>query len=447
MPSLPKDLPAFGKDRPAPPLPIVQHRLANGMQVWVVPRKDGPPKVHFVLVVRGGLAVDPPLQRGLSSLLADMLKEGTASRDAATIAADVQSWGGDLQTEAGVDGIELSISVLASNAAKAVTLLSEMALTPSFPREEVEQGKLRALQALVAARVDPDWLARRAMTALVYAGHPYARVLPTEKSLLSITTDLLHAEHDRRFRPDQALLIVTGRIDDADALRMADAVFADWSATGKPSVEVGPAPATVPAGRVFIARDSSVQATIRVGAPAVRASALDYLPLRVANAVLGGGFRSRLNLDLREARGWTYGAGSVLRGERAGGAWVAYADVRNEVTGAAVGRFLAQLTKLAEHPVSAHELVATRRYLAGSHLLLIQQQAEVAGQLAGLWLAGRPAQALTDFVAGVDAVTPAQVQAVARKYLAPAGVSIVVVGDPSVQAQLAAYGTFVPPPR
>jgi len=443
MSSLPKDLPPYGNDRPPPPLPIVQHKLGNGMQVWVLPRQDGPPKVHFVLAVRGGLADDPPLQQGLSSLLADMLKEGTGSRDAATIAGDVQSWGGDLQADAGVDGIVVSISALAGNAAKAVTLLSELAQMPSFPRDEVQQGKLRALQALVAARVDPDWLARRAMAALIYPGHPYGRVLPSEASLLSITAEMLHAEHDRRFRPDQSLLIVTGRISDADALRMADAVFGDWTASGKPSVGVGAAPAQVAAGRVFIARDSSVQSTIRIGAPAVAATSPDFAALRVANAVLGGGFRSRLNLDLRENKGWTYGAGSQLRGEHAGGSVVAYADVRNEVTGAAVGRILAQFDRLGAQPVPASELASTQHYLAGNYLLLTQPQAEVADQLADLWLAGQPAQAMSDYVARIEAVTPAQVQAMARKYLSPAAASIVVVGDPSVLAQLQPFGPFV----
>lgn len=442
MPALPKDLPPYGKDRPAPSLAIVQHTLGNGLRVWVVPRQDGPPKVHFVLAVRGGLADDPPLQQGMASLLADMLKEGAANRDAATIARDVQSWGGELQADAGVDGIVVSISTLASNATKAVTLLSEITQTPTFPREEVEQGKLRALQALVAARVDPDWLARRAMAGLIFPGHPYGRIMPSERTLLSITAEMLHAEHDRRFRPDQSLLIVTGRISDGDALRLADAVFGDWSATGKPSVGVGPAPQAVPSGHVFIPRGNSVQSTIRVGVPAVAASSPDYVPLAVANAVLGGGFRSRLNLDLREDKGWTYGAGSQLRAQHAGGSLVAYADVRNGVTGKAIGQILTQLDRLGATPVPASELDSTRHFLAGSHLLAIQQQAEVADQLADAWLSGQPPQAVTDWVPKVEAVTPAQVQAMARKYLAPGSASIVVVGDPAVLPQLQAFGAF-----
>ncbi|MBS0194744.1 MAG: insulinase family protein [Proteobacteria bacterium] len=442
MDALPKDLPPYGPDRPLPPLHVEQRTLHNGMQVWILPRTDGPPMVQFVLTVRGGLADDPPLQPGLSNLLADLLKEGTESRSAAQIAGDLQSWGGQLHTEANVDGITITASGLASNAAKIVTLLSEIALSPSFPRDEVEHGKLRALQALVAARTDPDWLARKALLPLVYPGHPYGHTTPAEASLLSITQDTLASEHDRRFRPDEALLVISGRIGVDDALRMADAVFGDWRAEGKPSVGVGPAPAAAPAARVFVARGGSVQSAIRLGAPAVTASSPDYYPLLVANAVLGQGFRSRLNLDLREDKGYTYGAGSVFHADRMGGSVIAYANVRNAVTGAAIGRFLADYGGLGDQPVPAVELAQTQHYLVGSYLLFNQPQGQVADALAEGWLAGRSPQSLAEFAPKVEAVTAAQVQDAARKYFAPTDPSIVVVGDPAVLPQLRPYGTF-----
>ncbi len=442
MPPLPKALPPFGADRPIPPLPIERRQLGNGMQVWVVPRSDGPPKVHFVLAVRGGLADDPPLQPGFSSVLAAMLKEGTTARDANAIAQEVQSWGGDVQVEAGLDGITLSVSALASANAKAITLLSEMALSPAFSQEETEQAKLRALQALLAAQADPDWLARAAMGPLVYPGHPYGHVLPNRQSLLAITPAMLHAEHDRRFRPDRALLVITGRVSVNAALRLADAVFGDWSADGKPPADAGPAPGHAPPARVFVERDDSVQSVIRVGRPAVAATSPDYYPLLVAQAVLGDGFSSRLNLNLREDKGWTYGAGTVMGAEREGGAVVAYANVRNAVTGAAVGQFLAEFARLGDTPVPAAELTRTRHYLIGSWLLRNQLQGEVAEALADEWLAGQGAQAIADYVPRLEAVTIAQVQAMARKHFTPADASIVVVGDPSVLPQLAPYGSF-----
>lgn len=442
MESLPKDLPPYGKDRALPPIHIEQRKLANGLEIWVLPREDGPPKVHFVLAVRGGLADDPPLQPGFSTLLADLLKEGTESRDALRIARDLQSYGGDMHADAGLDGITVSMSGLASNAAKVVTLLSEVAVQPGFPQHEVDQGKLHALQALIVAQADPDWLARRAIGRAVFAGHPYGHVLPTSASILAVTPDLLHAEHDRRFRPDEALLVVTGRITAESAFRMADAVFGDWRAEGRPSVGVGPVGGSVPPARVFVERDGSVQSAIRVGRPAVAADSPDYFPLLMANAVLGGGFGSRLNQNLREDKGYTYGAGSVMQAERAGGAVVAYANVRNAVTGAAVAQFLRECGQLGDQPVPEAELAQTRHYLAGGYLLLNQQQAQVASTLADRWLAGLPPQSLSDYVPGLQAVSASQVQAAARKYFAPKEQSIVVVGDEAVLGQLAPYGSF-----
>jgi zinc protease len=442
MAPLPKDLPPYGADRPLPPIHIEQRKLVNGLQVWVLPRGDGPPMVHFVLAVRGGLADDPPFESGFSSVLADMLKEGAGSRDALRIAQDLQSYGGDMQADAGADGIVVSMSGLASNAAKVITLLSEIAQQPSFPEHEVEQGKLNALQALIAAQADPDYQARRAMGPLVYPGHPYGDVLPTQASILAITPDMLHAEHDRRFRPDQALLVVTGRIETDAAFRMADSVFGDWHAEGRPSTDVGPAAASAPPARVFVERDDSVQSAIRIGRPAVAADSPDYFPLLLTNAVLGDGFRSRLNQNLREDKGYTYGAGSTLRAERVGGAVVAYANVRNTVTGAAVAQFLREYGQLGDKPVPEDELAQTRHYLAGGYLLFNQQQAQVASALAGYWLAGLPPQTLSDYVPKLQAVSAVQVQTMARKYFTPKDQSIVVVGDPSVLSQLAPYGTF-----
>ena len=439
---LPKDLPAYGKERSLPPLKIEQRKLANGLTVWVLPREDGPPKVHYVLAIRGGLAADPPMQPGFSSLLADLLKEGTASRDALRVAQDVQSYGGDLQSEAGVDGISLTMSGLASNAAKTITLLSEIALQPAFPQHEVELGKLNAVQALLAAEADPDYQARRAMGRLMFAGHPYGRVLPTQASILSITPEMLHAEHDLRFRPDQALLVITGRIAPDAAFRLAESVFGDWRAEGRPMDATARAPTEVAPGHVFVARDDSVQSAIRIGRPAIAADSPDYFPLQLTNAVLGGGFRSRLNQNLREDKGYTYGAGSGFRAERAGGAVVAYANVRNEVTGAALAQFMHEFARLGGKQVSDDELAQTKHYLAGGYLLLNQQQAQVAAALADYWLVGLPPQTMSDYVPKITAVSAAQVQAMARKYFAPKDQSIVVVGVAEVKVQLAPYGTF-----
>jgi zinc protease len=439
---LPKDLPPYGKEHSLPPLDIEQRTLANGLKVWVLPREDGPPKIHYVLAIRGGLAADPALQPGFSTMLADMLKEGTNSRDAFRIAQDLQAYGGDLQTDASADGITLSMSGLASNATKVIALLSEIALQPAFTQHEVELRKLNALQALAASQADPDFLARRAMARLLFASHPYGHTLPTPGSIVAVTSESLQAEHDVRFRPDRALLVITGRIAPDAAFELADRVFGDWRAEGRPLGDTDPAPTSIDPGHVFIERDDSVQSAIRVGRPVVAADSPDYFPLQLTNAVLGGGFRSRLNQNLREDKGYTYGAGSAFVADRAGGAIIAAANVRNEVTGAALAEFIREYARLGSALVPDDELDQTKHYLAGGYLLLNQQQAQVAAALADYWLVGLPPQTLSDYVPKLQAVSAAQVQMMARKYFSPNDLSIVVVGDAAVKAQLAPYGDF-----
>ena len=438
---LPKNLPPYGVEHALPAIRRVERTFANGLTVWVLPRADGPPKVHFVLAIRGGLAIDPAYRPGFSSLLASLIKEGTASRDALRIAQDVQSYGGDLQAEASADGITLTMSALASNAAKAITLLSEIALQPAFPEREVEIGKLNAAQALKASEADPDYLARRAMARLVFGTHPYGHLLPTNASILTTTPAMLRAEHDLRFRPDRALLVIAGRIEPDAAFVLAERVFGDWHSQGAALGETPPVPTSSP-GRMFVARDDSVQSAIRIGRTAIAADSADYFPLLLANAVLGGSFTSRINQNLREDKGWTYGAGSAVGAERAGGAVVTATSVRNEVTGAAVAQILREYARLGAKPVPADELETTKRYLAGGFLLLNQQQAQVANTLADFWLVGLPPQTLSDYVTRLRAVTAEQVQAMARKYYSPKEQSIVVVGDASVLPQLKPWGDF-----
>ncbi len=439
---LPKDLPPYGAERSLPPIRIEQRKLENGLTVWVLPRADGPPKIHFVLTVRGGFADDSPLQPGFSSVLAAMLKEGTVDRDALQVAQDLQSCGGDLQSEAGVDGITLSASGLASSATKLITLLSEVALQPAFRQHEVDLAKLHALAALTAAQADADYQAQRAMRKLLFAGHPYIRALPNQASIASVTPESLFVEHGRRFRPDQALLVITGRVSPDAAFTLAESVFGDWRVEGKPLQPTQPVPTDGAPGNVFVHREGSVQSAIRIGRPAIAADSPDYFPLQLTNAVLGGGFRSRLNLNLREDKGYTYGAGSALDAERAGGSLVAAANVRNAVTGAAIAQFMREYARLGSTLVPEDELAQTKHYLAGGYLLLNQQQLHVAHALADYWLVGLPPQTLSDYVPKLQAVSALQIQAMARKYFSPKQQSIVVVGDATVQAQLAPFGGF-----
>jgi zinc protease len=324
-----------------------------------------------------------------------------------------------------------------------LALLAEIARMPSFPENEVRLAQANAAQGLKAQEAQPGFKAERALSQAIYGGHPYARTTLSEGGIAALTPASLKAAHAARFRPDRALLVVAGRITPAEAFRAVDAAFGDWKASGAAPAEATPAPRSTRPSYVLIDRPGSVQSAIRLGRPAVAATDADFIPLQLAGTVLGGSFSSRLMQNLREDKGYTYGARGGLNALRAGGRVTASADVRNEVTGAALKEFVGEFARLGSEPVPAKELEDTKRYVAGGYLINNQMQGAVASTLASNWLAGLPAEFLGEYVPKIRAVDAAQVQAMGAKYFDPKAMSIVVVGDPkAVGEQLEAHGTF-----
>ena len=441
-PALPQGMPGFGADPVLPASKITRSRLPNGLQVWVVPRQ-GLPRVDAVLAVRGaGTAADGPGQAGFTALLADLLSEGTQQRDARTLAQDVQGLGGSLSASASADAVTLGAQALASQAGPLLQLLAEVVRQPAFADGEVQLAQSNALQALKAARAQPGVRAEGAMGKALYGEHAYGRSQPTESGIASATPAALRVAHAQRFRPERALLVIAGRVTAAQGLALARTAFGDWKASGEAAPATPAAPSQAVPARLLLERPGSVQATLRLGRLAGPATGPDLVPLRVATTVLGDGFTSRINMNLREEKGYTYGASLRARPWRDGGALVGGADVRNEVTGASLAEFQAEFRRMANEAVPRRELQETQRYLAGSYLVGLQTQDAVVATLARNWVVGLPATHLVNYVAQVRAVTAPQVQAIAKKYFAPEAYSIVVVGDAAVAPQLLPFGTF-----
>ena len=440
---LPADLPPYGQDKPIPVPQISKQTLENGMEVWVVPR-DGLPRVDYVLAMRGaGLAADDADQPGFASLFAGLLSEGTAKRDSRAIAEAAQGMGGSVGAGASNDGVTVYGNALASNAGPMLELLAEVARQPSFPGNEVQLAKANALQSLKAAEAQPGFRAERALSQVVYGEHPYARVQPTAASIEATTVERLKAEHGERFRPDRALLVIAGRIEPAQALALAKSAFGDWKAQGPAPAELPKTTADAKVQRLLLERPGSVQSTLRLGRPGIAATSPDYVPLRLASTVIGGGFSSRINQNLREDKGYTYGASAGARSFRNGGAIVGGADVRNEVTGAALKEYFDEYRRFGSELVSEDELSMNKRYVAGGYLISNQLQGAVATTLASNWLVGLPSEFLGQYVPLIQKVTPQQVRDVSKKYFAPEAQSIVVVGDPkAVGEQLKPFGEF-----
>lgn len=440
---LPKDLPPYAPDGVLPVADIAQKTLANGMTVWVVPR-DGLPRVDYVLALRGaGFAADAADSPAFATMLAGLLTEGTAQRDSKAIAEAAQGFGGSVGAGAGNDGVTLFGNALSSHRRGMLDLLAEVARQPSFPEKEVKLAQANALQGLKAAEAQPGFKATRALLAATYGDHPYARVQPTEAGITAVTADKLRGEHARRFRPERALLVITGKVTPAEGFALAERAFGDWKGIGTAPAEVAAARREAQPSHVLIQRDGSVQSSLALGRPAIAATDADYIPAQLAGIVLGGGFSSRVMQNLREDKGYTYGARAGLAAARAGGRISAGADVRNEVTGAAIKEFFHEFDRLGTEPVPATELEDTKRYVAGGYLITNQMQGAVAATLANNWLSGLPAEFLGQYVPKIRAVDAAQVQAMAKKYYAPKDQSIIVVGDgKAVAEQLKPYGEF-----
>ncbi|NLA68401.1 MAG: insulinase family protein, partial [Gammaproteobacteria bacterium] len=397
--ALPKDLPPYAADKPLPVPDIARRTLANGLEVWVVPR-DGIPRVDYVLAVRNaGYAADAPDAPGFAALLAGLLAEGTAARDSRQIAEFAQAQGGGIGASANSDGALVYANALAANAGPMLELLAEVVREPAFPANEVRLAQANALQALKAAESQPGFRANRAMLSAVYGEHPYARTQQTEASINAVTRDVLRSEHARRFHPERSLLVVTGRIAADEAFRLAESAFGDWTAEGSPDVApTPPAPRQASAARLLLQRDGSVQSTIRLASPAVPATDPDTIPLQLAGTVLGGSFSSRVMQNLREDKGYTYGARAGATLFARGGHVTGGADVRNEVTGASLAEFFNEYRRIGSEPVPTVELDDTKRYVAGGYLISNQMQAAVASTLAGNWLVGLPPEYLGEYV-------------------------------------------------
>ena len=439
---LPAGLPDYEADRPLPELGLVERRLDNGLTVWIVPRQGGLPKVNYVLAVRGGLASDPQPLPGMSNLLAGLLREGTATRSSVQIAEELQRLGASLSASAGNDGLFVSASGLSSSAQPLAALFADVVRNPAFPENEVQLAKTNALQGLKAMQAQPAYQANRAMGRVLFGDHPYGNTLPTEAGIEGTDAAGLAAAHAARFHPERALLVIAGPLTGDAALALARSAFGDWHGADSTVDEVAAPTYPRTPQYVLVPRSGSVQSAVRIGRPAFDADDDRAIPAELANTILGGGFDSRLMRNLREDKGYTYGAGSSFGLRAKGGAFQAQADVRNEVTGAAIGEFFKEFEQMRTVTVDADELQRAKRFTAGTYLFQNQLQGAVASALASNWVLGRPADYLSRYVDKANAVTAAQVQAVAREFFDPKQQSIVVVGDAAVVEQLKPYGAF-----
>jgi predicted Zn-dependent peptidase len=439
-PPLPKDLPAYGELKPFHAPQVTLHKLGNGLTLWLTPRQ-GFPKVTYALAVRGGLSADPQDRPGLAELLTATIDQGTATRNARQIAEELQAAGGDLSATAGSESIVVSTSVLSANAEAGLAILADVTRNATFPDDEVELAKRNAADHLQQQETDPSFLANRALARVLFAQHPYGVTSLTQDSIAETTPVELRNEYARRFRPDQAILVIVGDFDPSKMAVSVESTLGAWAAPSTPPVPAVEKPSLAPPHAVFfVDRPDSVQTTIALGSLSPAEGDPDYAADRVANALFGGMFGSRLTLNIREDKGYTYTPGSYVVSRKTVGIFETFAAVRNEVTGATLNEINYELNRMATTSPSEEELAHAQRYLVGNQAIDLQAQDSVARSLARLWILGLPPEELGRENERIGKVTLQEVDTASSRYFPAARQAIVAVGVAKViKEQLAPF--------
>jgi predicted Zn-dependent peptidase len=439
---LPKDLPPFGQDKALPVPAIDQSMLPNGLTVWIV-RRTGFPRTTALLAVRGGTAADPAGREGIAELLADTLKEGTATRSAKRIAEELQGVGGEIAASAAPDAIFVTVDGLASGTDTIVAVLGDLARAASFPAAEVELAKANALQGLEAREATPEFPGEKAFAQALYGSHPYHVIAPSRETLQAATRAQLKEEFARRFRPEGSLLVIAGEVDPVAVKAMVGRAFGGWKVEG-PALTPTPAPGPSPGRKlVVVSRKDSVQSLFIVGRLVPTVTEPDYFPLLVANTLYAGAFGSRLVQNIREDKGYTYSPQGRLQAFQRTGVLRVRADVRTDVTAGTLLEIDYELDRLGATNPGAEELARAKRYQTGLYLLRNQAQGAVARTLANNWVNGLPPEALGQFVTRVNGVSAADVRRVGKTYFPSSTQAVVVVGDEArIKEELSSFPTL-----
>ncbi|MDP2481179.1 MAG: insulinase family protein [Candidatus Palauibacterales bacterium] len=412
----PVHFPAVGRDT-----------LANGLQLVVVENHEQP-VVSVRLYLPAGGTVDPKGEAGLASMTASLIDKGTKTRSADQIASTVEGVGASLNEGADDDFTYVSATTLTRHLPTVLDVFADVVREPIFPTDQLETMRKRELSGLQVQLTQPSILAGRQFSKELYGDHPYARA-ETPASVKAITRKDLEAFHAERYVPSGALLVFAGDIDLAAARRAAEQYFGAWSGTAPARATSPSPPAPGPTSITLINRPGSVQSEIWMGNLAIRPDNPDAIPLDVMNRILGGGANARLFLILREQKGWTYGAYSQITSPRDRGYFVATAEVRTPVTDSSVNEMLHQIRRMRTQTVPDSEVQTAEDYLTGHFPIAIETPEQVASQVADVLLRGLGIGYLESYRSRVAAVTAADVQRVAREYLHPDSLDIVVVGD------------------
>jgi zinc protease len=404
--------------------------LKNGLKVVLVEHRKVP-AVALDLVVRGGSTADPEGKDGLAMMTVSMLDEGAAGKTSIQIADALEGLGAELNLSADLDSVSANLTSLKSNLVPSLGILADVVLRPDFPAEELERQRKSRLVSFAQSEDQPEYLASLALNRTLFAGTPYGHLSRGDrKGVQSISVDDLLSYWARRFVPSNAFLVVAGDTTRAEIEPLLEKTFGGWSGT---PVQAAPFPPVKPHGPravYLVDKPGSAQSVILCGLVAGPRNTPDYAAQTLLNAILGGQFGSRINLNLREDKGYTYGARTSFSLSKESGYFLSTAPVASAVTAPALKEMLGEMDGiLGLKPATEAEMDATKGFLVGGYPRGFETTGDIAGRVSAAVLYGLPDDALETLPTQIQALTPPQVQAAAKAYLKPENLAVVVVGD------------------
>lgn len=431
--------------RPTPFAPRPYHfprferrALGNGVQLVVAPLHKLP-LVTVVALIEAGAVCDAPGREGVARLTADLLLEGTLTTSGEELTERFERLGASVEATTDWDGVAVTLTALTEHLAPALTLLAEVLRTPSFPEREVERLKAERLAELLQLRAEPRGLADEMFTRVLYGSDSrYARPEGgTEDSVKSIAQADVRAHYDRWYRPPGLTLVIAGDLSADDATKLVKRTFEDWKGAKPGAVSTSDAPARTSRALHIVSKPDAPQSELRIGNVGLPRGHRDYYAAVVTNAVLGGLFSSRINLNLREQHGYTYGAFSAFDWRRQAGPFVISTAVQSDVTAAAASEVLREIDRIRAAEVEEDELSLATSYLDGVFPIRYETSEAIAGALATLVRYGLPEDYFDTYRERIRSVSTADVLRVSRQHLHPEALQMLVVGDVgSVRAQL-----------
>jgi len=434
--------PLAARDIKFPPYEL--QTLPNGLQVVAVLHHEQP-VVNMRLLIRAGASFDPKNKLGLAHMAASLLDQGTKTKSASELNDEIDFIGGAMGAGAGTDLTFVNMIVMKDSFERGMRMLSEMARQPGFAQAEIDRQKQQTLSGLQVSLQDPEYVANSVFDRLVYGFHPYG--LPetgTPETVSSITRDDLVAFHQKYFAPNNAIFAIVGDVTADEAFTTAKKVFTDWEKRELPTQKFVDPPD--PTRRVIVVnKPDAVQTEVRVGHIGIPRKHPDYMAVNLAIRILGGEGSNRLHQILRTQRGLTYGAQANMDTLKETGDFEAETNTRSEATGEVLRLIVDEFWRIQRERVSEYELADAKAYLTGSFPLTIETPQSIAMQVVNVLFYGLPLEQLQTFRERVNAVSVDDIQRVAREFLRPDRLSVVLVGNASAfasQLKGVGFGTY-----